>query len=180
MLLYADLFFSFCLISLMTFGGGYSALPMIQSITVTQRGWMTTKEITDMISISEVTPGVFSLNCSTFVGMKVAGWPGALFSTLGFLFPSIAISLVIAIVFRKVGKNQNVRIVFKVLNACIIAVLLNSAISIFKSAAFPGAGVDWIALVIFAVSFIILLRYKINPILVMVGSGLIGLIVYSL
>lgn len=179
-MIYAELFFTFFMVGLLTYGGGYSALPLIEDAAVSQKGWMTAGELADMISISEISPGPFSLNCSTFVGMKIAGWPGAVISTLGFLLPSALIVLAMALLFSRFRKSTGFRAVFDLLNACIVAVLLNSAIHLIVSALGLGGAMDWTALLIFAGSFWLLFRYKTNPLYVMAGSGLLGLILYSL
>ena len=179
-MLYIELFFSFFMIGLLTFGGGYSALPLIESSVVVQKGWMTAEEMADMISISEISPGPFSLNCSTFVGMKIAGWPGAVISTAGFLLPSAVIVLIMAVLFRHFRKSTKLRQVLNTLNACIVAVLLNSAVHLFMNASGIAGRIDWIALAIFAVAFLLLFRFKVNPLYVMAASGILGLILYPL
>ena len=177
-MIYLDLFASFFVIGLLTYGGGYSALPLIETTAVTEKGWLTAGELADMISISEISPGPFSLNCSTFVGMKLAGWPGAVVSTLGFLFPAAVIVLIMAVIFEKFRHNTRFRAVFDILNACIIAVLLNSAVHLFMNAVGFFPGIDWIALVIFTAAFLMLFRFKINPLWVMAASGLLGMLLY--
>ena len=179
-MLYADLFLTFCMIGLLTYGGGYSALPLIESAAVAQKGWITAEELGDMISISEISPGPFSLNCSTFVGMKTAGWPGAVISTAGFLCPSAVIVLVMAVLFTRFRKSVKLRGVLNVLNACIVAVLLNSAVHLFISASGIGGNTDWIALSVFACAFLLLFRFKVNPLWVMAASAALGLILYPL
>ena len=179
-MLYADLFFTFCMIGLLTYGGGYSALPLIESAVVVRKGWMTPGELADMISIAEISPGPFSLNCSTFVGMKTGGWPGAVVSTAGFLFPSAVIVLVMAVLFRRFRRSRKLREALNVLNACIIAVLLNSAVHLFTASSGVTGSVDWIALSVFVCSFLLLFRYKVSPLWVMAASAVLGLILYPL
>lgn len=179
-MLYADLFFTFCMIGLLTYGGGYSALPLIENAVVIQKGWMTPEELADMISISEISPGPFSLNCSTFVGMKTAGWPGAVISTAGFLLPSAVVVLVMAVLLRRFRQSRRLREVLNVLNACIVSVLLNSAVHFFINTSGIGGNIDWIALSVFACAFLLLFRFRVNPLWVMAGSAVLGLILYPL
>ena len=177
-MLYMDLFLTFCMIGVMTYGGGYSALPLIESSVVQGKQWLTPAELADVISISEVSPGPFSLNCSTFVGMKTAGWPGAIITTAGFLFLPAVIVLIMAVLLSRYSRSPKVRTVLNVLNACIIAVLMNTAIHLFTNAVGPIPGMDPAALTIFLVAFILLFRFKVNPLIVMAVSGIIGAILH--
>ena len=177
-MIYVDLFLSFMKIGLLTYGGGYSVIPLITETAVRQKGWLTTLEMTDMIPISEVSPGPFSLNCSTYVGMKMAGPFGSVIASLGFMFPSVVISLILAKLFSKLNKFRSTDNVFSALNACILAVLLQSAVQVFTSSVIPSAGIDWIALTICAICFVVLFKFKVSPILVMIGSCVAGIIIY--
>ena len=82
-MIYLQLFFSFLQIGLFSFGGGYAAMPLIQGQVVTLHGWLTISEFTDLITISQMTPGPIAVNSATFVGMKIAGIPGAIVATAG-------------------------------------------------------------------------------------------------
>ena len=95
------LFWSFFQIGLFSIGGGYAALPLIQNQVVEQQAWLTVSEFTDLITIAEMTPGPIAINSSTFVGMQIAGIPGALIATLGCVFPSCIIVLTLAFLYYK-------------------------------------------------------------------------------
>lgn len=82
-MIYLQLFFSFLQIGMFSFGGGYAAMPLIQGQVVTLHGWLTISEFTDLITISQMTPGPIAVNSATFVGMKIAGIPGAIVATAG-------------------------------------------------------------------------------------------------
>ena len=179
-MLYVELFLSFMKIGLMTYGGGYSVIPLITETAVRQKGWLGALELTDMIPLSEISPGPFSLNCSTYVGMKMGGPVGAVIASLGFLVPSILISLMLAYLFGRIRKYRSTNAVFSALNACILAVLLQAAVQVFVSSVLPTAGTDWIALGICAVCFVVLIRFKVSPILVMLGSCIAGMILYPI
>ncbi|MCI5562408.1 MAG: chromate transporter, partial [Intestinimonas massiliensis] len=90
------LFWSFFQIGLFSFGGGYAALPLIQHQVVEQNGWLTISQFTDIITISQMTPGPIALNSATFVGIQIAGLPGALIATLGCILPSCIVALTLA------------------------------------------------------------------------------------
>ncbi len=179
-----ELFASFMLIGIMTYGGGYSALPLVEDLIVRRHGWLSPEELADIISISEMSPGPFSLNCSSFVGMRIAGIPGAVLTTLGFLLPPLVIVLVLAYLYRRFRSVPAVGQVFSVLNTCIIAVLLSSAVNLLASSVFFGSllggQVDLPALGIFLVSFLLLFRRKTNPVILLFASAVIGAVVYPM
>ena len=86
-MIYLQLFLSFLQIGLFSFGGGYAAIPLIQGQIVDQHGWLSMAEFTDLITISQMTPGPIAINSATFVGIKIAGLPGAAVATLGCILP---------------------------------------------------------------------------------------------
>lgn len=90
-MMYIQLFLSFFQISLFSFGGGYAALPLIQGQVVNVHHWLSMTEFTDLITISQMTPGPIAINAATFVGMKLTGMPGAVVATLGYITPSCII-----------------------------------------------------------------------------------------
>ena len=93
---YLELFISFFKIGLFSFGGGYAAMPLIQDQVVTAHQWLSMPEFTDLVTISQMTPGPIAINSATFVGIKIAGIPGALAATLGCILPSCVIVMLIA------------------------------------------------------------------------------------
>ena len=95
-MIYLKLFLSFLQIGLFSFGGGYAAMPLIQEQVVTQHGWLTMTEFTDLITISQMTPGPIAINAATFVGSKIAGVPGSVAATCGCILPSCIIVTLIA------------------------------------------------------------------------------------
>ena len=99
-----QLFLSFLQIGAFSFGGGYAAVPLIQSLIVTQHGWLSMSEFTDLITISQMTPGPIAINSATFVGIKIAGTPGAIAATLGCILPSCIIVTLIARLYLKYRK----------------------------------------------------------------------------
>src|SRR5699024_3831506 len=106
-----QLFLSFLQIGLFSFGGGYAALPLIQSQVIELHHWINMTEFTDLITISQMTPGPIAVNSATFIGLKMAGIPGAIVATLGVVLPSCLIVTVLAYVylrFRKMSLLQGV------------------------------------------------------------------------
>lgn len=183
-MLLLELFASFMLIGIMTYGGGYSVLPLVEDLIVQRRGWLSSTEVADIVSISEMSPGPFSLNCASFVGMKAAGIPGAILATAGFLLPPMAVALILALLYRRFRATPIVGRIFAVLNACVIAVLLSSAVGLVASSVFGGAlfggKIDFLALAIFLASFLLLFKRKLNPVVLLFASALIGAACYPM
>src|SRR5699024_10356178 len=100
-MIYLRLFWSFLQIGLISFGGGYAAMPLIQDQIVTGHGWLSMSEFSDLITISQMTPGPIAINSATFVGIRIAGIPGALVATLGCILPSCVIVILIAKLYLK-------------------------------------------------------------------------------
>ncbi len=96
-MIYIQLFLSFLQIGLFSVGGGYAAIPLVQSLIVERQGWITMTEFTNLITIAEMTPGPIAVNSATFVGIRIAGLPGAVAATWGCIFPSCIIVSVLAI-----------------------------------------------------------------------------------
>ena len=104
-----QLFLSFCKVGLFSIGGGYAAMPLIQSEVVTLHGWITMSEFADLISVSEMTPGPIAVNSATFVGMHIAGIPGALIATVGCVLPSFIIVSILARLYVKYRNGNAVQ-----------------------------------------------------------------------
>ena len=106
-----QLFWSFLQIGLFSFGGGYADMPLIQAQIVTQHGWLGMAEFTDLVTISQMTPGPIAINAATFVGLRVAGVSGALAATVGCMLPSCVLVTLLArlyLRYRKLSLLQGV------------------------------------------------------------------------
>ena len=95
-MIYLQLFLSFLQIGALSFGGGYAAMPLIQAQIVTNHGWLSMSEFTDLVTIAEMTPGPIAVNSATFVGTKIGGVPGALVATAGCILPACILVTLIA------------------------------------------------------------------------------------
>lgn len=137
-MIYFQLFYTFFLIGLMTFGGGYAMIPMIQD-TVVGNGWMSLTELTDFIAISEATPGPFAVNIATFVGNKVGGVLGSVCTTLGVVLPSFIIILIVAFILSKFLKSKYVRGALNGVRPVVLALILFTAFSfLFRTVLYGG------------------------------------------
>lgn len=168
---YWQLFWSFLQVGLFSIGGGYAAMPLIQSQVVTGRGWLTLGEFTDLITIAEMTPGPIAVNSATFVGMRIAGIPGALTATFGCILPSCLIVSVLSFLYRKYKTVSAMQGVLESLRPVVVALIAAAGLSILKLVAFSGGEVQWLGLGLFALAFFALRKLKWDPILVMVLCG---------
>ena len=176
-MIYLQLFFSFLQVGLFSFGGGYAAMPLIQEQIVTKHEWLSMVEFTDLISISQMTPGPIAINSATFVGNKIAGITGALVATAGCIFPSCIIVMSIAYIYLKNQNNQVVQEVLQSLHPAVIAMIASAGVTILITA-FWGTtakislqNIDWSMVIIFLLSLVLLKKTRISPILVMILAG---------
>mgnify|MGYP002524680450 CR=1 FL=1 len=176
-MIYLQLFLSFLQIGLFSFGGGYAAMPLIQGQIVTLHGWLTMSEFTDLITISQMTPGPIAVNSATFVGLKIAGIPGAVVATAGCILPSCIIVTILAKLYLKYRKMELLQGVLKSLRPAVVAMIASSGILILKNAFWGNGetisltGTAWSMVVIFGSCVLLLRKTKMNPILVMVLAG---------
>ena len=182
-----ELFWSFFQIGLFSVGGGYAAMPLIQHQVVDLHGWMTMQEFIDIITISQMTPGPIAINSATFVGIQIAGLPGAIIATLGCVFPSCVIVLTLAWVYFRYRNLSVVQGVLGGLRPAVVAMIASAGISILVTALWNAgpvslnpADLDWIAAVLFLAALFVLRKWKLNPIWVMSGAGAAGLMLYLL
>lgn len=179
-MIYLQLFLSFLQIGLFSFGGGYAAMPLIQNQIVTIHSWLSMSEFTDLITISQMTPGPIAINSATFVGIKIAGLPGALIATIGCILPSCIIVTLIAKLYLKYRNMSVLQDILTTLRPAVVAMIASAGISILISAfwdsgAISIANISWGMVLIFVICIILLQKAKANPILVMILAGIMKL-----
>ena len=180
-MIWFQLFLSFLQIGLFSFGGGYAAMPLIQEQIVNIHGWLDMDQFTDLITISQMTPGPIAINSATFVGIRIGGIPGALVATLGCILPSCIIVTLLATLYLKYQKLDVLQSVLNSLRPAVVALIASAGISILVTAFWGNEGVirladtDWLLVVIFIVCVVLLQKLKWNPTLVMVLAGVMKL-----
>ena len=186
-MIFVQLFWSFFQIGLFSIGGGYAAMPLIQNQVVELHSWLTMTQFADIMTIAEMTPGPIAINSATFVGIQIAGIPGALVATLGCVFPSCIIVMTLAYVYYRFRGLSMVQGVLGGLRPAVIAMIASAGISLLLMALYgqktwPAdlSAINFISLAIVAVGFFILRKWKTNPIYVMAGAGVAGVILYSI
>ena len=186
-MLLLKLFFAFMQVGLFSVGGGYAAIPLIQEQIVNIHKLMTLEEFTDLITVAEMTPGPISINSATFVGMRIAGIPGVLICTVGCIIPSFCICLTLAHFYYKYRTVSGVQVVLGSLRPAVVALIASAGASILMLGLFQAELGDIILreirgveLVIFVLSLLVLRKFKVSAITIILGSGVVGTIVYTL
>ena len=141
----AELFLLFAKIGVCTFGGGYAMLPILQREFVEKKKWATEEQLADYYAVGQCTPGVIAVNTATFVGNSQAGIAGGIVATLGVVFPSIVIILIVAAFLSNFMHIQWVIHAFNGVRAGVVALILTSVIKLMR-----GAVVDWPTRIIYA------------------------------
>ncbi len=178
---YLDLFIAFIKVGCFSFGGAYSAIPLIQDV-VRQYHMMSEDMLTYMIAVSESTPGPIMINLATYVGTHQGGIIGAIIATLSVVLPSFIVILFITIVLKDILKNPYIKAIIQGLKPCIIGIILYSGISMFIKHTYH----DDLALIVLLLLVMVKLIYKkvyhshISPILFIIISSFIGMIVYGI
>ena len=181
-MIYLQLFFSFLQIGMFSFGGGYAAMPLIQEQVVSRHGWLDMGEFTNLITISQMTPGPIAINSATFVGTKIAGISGAVVSTLGCILPSCILVTLLAWMYLKYQKMDLLQSVLQSLRPAVVGMVAAAGGSILGSALLDGGDVialadtRWTMVGIFVICLILLRKTKWNPVLVMALAGVLKLL----
>ena len=170
-----SVFITFAKVGVMTFGGGYAMLPILQHEVCEKQGWVTEAELMDYYAIGQCTPGVIAVNTATFVGRKRAGVPGAIAATAGVVFPSLIIILIIAALIENFAELRWVRGALAGIRVCVCVFIFNAVLKLWKAAV-----VDKATLVIFAAVFLLSTFLELSPILLVVIAAAAGILVKSL
>lgn len=162
-----------------------AAMPLIQNQVVDLHHWLTLTEFTDLITIAEMTPGPIAVNSATFVGIRIAGIPGAVIATMGCILPSCVIVSLLAWIYFKNRDLSIIQGVLSGLRPAIVALIASAGLSVFTLAVWGERGfsmnlqaINSVSVILFAVSFFILRKWKLNPVYVILSSGLIGGAIY--
>lgn len=172
-----QLLISFIQIGLFSIGGGYAAMPLIQNQVVELHGWLTMVEFTDLITIAEMTPGPIAVNSATFVGTRIAGFPGAVVATFGCILPSLFIVLLLAYIYKKYKNVSALQSVLSCLRPAVVALIAGAGLMILEmvvlgESAISINNIQVFGLICAVVALVALRKFHYNPILVMVLCGI--------
>lgn len=186
-MIYLQLLWSFIQIGLFSIGGGYAALPLIQHQVVELHPWLTLTQFADIMAIAEMTPGPIAINSATFVGIQVAGIPGALVATLGCILPSCVIVTLLAYVYYRYKGLDVVQGILAGLRPAVIAMIASAGLSLLILALYgiqelptDLGEVNPVSLLIFGAGLLVLRKWRVNPIYIMAGAGAAGIFLYQL
>lgn len=171
---YIDLFLAFAKIGVMTFGGGYAMLPMLERELIDNRGWTTNEELMDYFAVAQCTPGVIAVNTATFIGYKLYGNLGGIVATLGVVFPSLVIITTIAGVLTNFADIPAVKHAFAGVRVCVCVLIFNAVLKLVKSA-MKDAWCWGIFGLILVLSFVL----DVSPILYVLAAGLAGVVLQA-
>ena len=173
--IYPDLFLTFAKVGVMTFGGGYAMLPILQREVVENKGWATEEELTDYFAIGQCTPGVIAVNTATFIGQKNKGIPGGILATLGVVFPSLVIISLLAGVITQFSHLPWVNHAFGGIRVCVCVLILNAVVKLFKKAV-----IDPPTTVIFLVVALGSFFLSISPVAFVLAAAAAGILLKNL
>ena len=178
--MYIELFLTFFLIGMFTIGGGYAMLSLIQNQVVTVHGWIDDTTFTDIVAISQMTPGPIGINSATYIGYEVAGVWGSIVATIAVCLPALTIMMLITRFFLKLHNNLYVKSVVGGMKPVVVGMIISAALLlIFPHSADGRSFIDGWSWVIFAVVLLASAR-KVNPILLIVLSGVAGVLIYGM
>ena len=187
-MVFLQLFYTFFKIGLFGFGGGYAMLSMIQGEVVTRYGWLTAQEFTDIVAISQMTPGPIGINSATYVGYTTIadcygtsyGILGSIIATFAVVLPSFLLMLTISKFFLKYQKHPGIASVFSGLRPGVVGLLAAAALVLMNHENFGTDNVQiLISIALFLGAFIASHKYKANPIMLIVIAGVIGYVVFG-
>ena len=173
--IYADLFLTFAKVGVMTFGGGYAMLPILQREVVEKKGWATEEELMDYFAIGQCTPGVIAVNTATFIGQKNKGVPGGILATLGVVFPSLVIISLLAGVITAFSHLAWVSHAFGGIRVCVCILILNAVVKLLKKAV-----IDVPTAILFAAVALGSYFTPLSPVVFVVAAGAAGIVLRSL
>ena len=163
---------AFLICGLLSFGGGYAMIPIVEREIIAAGGWLSVTTFTEVIAVAEMTPGPIAVNTATFVGYQIGGLPGAVVGTSAVLAVPALISGTLAVLTTKYGHLGPVNLVLCGLRPAACALLTAAAVTVAR-----GASYDWRALAIGGLAALALWR-RVNPLLVIGGSAALGLLLY--
>lgn len=191
-MIFFQLFYTFLLIGAFTFGGGYSMIALIQNEVVVHHGWLTATEFTDLLAVSQMTPGPVGINTATYAGYTAvinAGYPqwaavcGSLLASFSVLIVPVGLVLLVGTWLLRNKNKPRVASVMHTLRLTVIGLIAAAALGLFNADSFgtPGVNLRFItSALIFAAVFLLSFFRKTSPIVLIVVSGLLGLVVYSI
>ena len=192
-MIFIQLLCSFLMIGLFSFGGGYGMLSVIQGEVVTRHAWLTAAEFTDIVAVSQMTPGPIGINSATYVGYtavynatgnEVLAVLGSFTASFAVMLPSIVLMLIVSRFFMKYSKHKNVENVFRLLRPAVVGLIASAALLLMTEENF-GSPTEtplqfWVSVALFVAAFVAMKFFKVSPILILLLAGVFGGVFYGL
>ncbi len=172
--MFLKLFWSFFKIGLFGFGGGYGMISMIQFDVVDKNGWMTNSEFADILALSQMTPGPISINCATYIGYNQGGIIGAIFTTFALCLPTILLMAIVITWLFKNKENHYVKALLSSLNPIVVGLIFSAGVLMMNKENFIGIE----SIIVCAIVFVATFFFKVNPIYLIIMSGIFGYFYY--
>ena len=193
MMIFIELLCSFLMIGLFSFGGGYGMLSVIQGEVVTRHAWLTAAEFTDIVAVSQMTPGPIGINSATYVGytavLNTTGSEalavlGSFTASFAVMLPSVVLMLIVSRFFMKYSKHKNVENVFSLLRPAVVGLIASAALLLMTKENF-GSPTEaplqfWVSVALFVAAFVAMKFFKVSPILILLLAGVFGGVFYGL
>ena len=192
-MIFLELFYTFLKIGLFSFGGGYGMLSVIQGEVVTRHAWLTAAEFTDIVAVSQMTPGPIGINSATYVGYTAVlnatgngalAVLGSLAASFAVMLPSIVLMLVVSRFFMKYSKHRNVENVFRLLRPAVVGLIASAALLLMTEENFgspTGNPLQFgVSVALFVAAFVAMKFFKVSPILILLLAGVFGGVFYGL
>jgi chromate transporter len=170
---YGELIAAFLKLGVLTFGGGYAMIPVVERELINKKGWITMDEVMDYYTIAQITPGIIAVNLSTFVGYKRKGPLGGILATLGFVAPGISFITVIAVFLAGFSDLPVVAHAFTGIRVAVCALIVDTVIKLVR-----GVFKQAKAVVIYLIAFALSAVWGVSPVLLVIAAGLAGLLVF--
>ncbi|MBR5478007.1 MAG: chromate transporter [Bacteroidaceae bacterium] len=192
-MIFVELLCSFLMIGLFSFGGGYGMLSVIQGEVVIRHAWLTAAEFTDIVAVSQMTPGPIGINSATYVGYtavfnatgnEVLAVLGSFTASFAVMLPSIVLMLIVSRFFMKYSKHKNVENVFRLLRPAVVGLIASAALLLMTKENF-GSPTETplqfgVSVVLFVAAFVAMKFFKVSPILILLLTGVFGGVFYGL
>ena len=193
MMIFVELLCSFLMIGLFSFGGGYGMLSVIQGEVVVRHAWLTAAEFTDIVAVSQMTPGPIGINSATYVGYtavfnatgsEALAVLGSFTASFAVMLPSIVLMLIVSRFFMKYSKHRNVENVFRLLRPAVVGLIASAALLLMTEENF-GSPTEtplqfWVSVALFVAAFVAMKFFKVSPILILLLAGVFGGVFYGM
>ena len=192
-MIFIELLCSFLMIGLFSFGGGYGMLSVIQGEVVTRHAWLTAAEFTDIVAVSQMTPGPIGINSATYVGYtavynatgnEVMAVLGSFTASFAVMLPSIVLMLIVSRFFMKYSKHKNVENVFRLLRPAVVGLIASAALLLMTEENFCSPTETplqfWVSVALFVAAFVAMKFFKVSPILILLLAGVFGGVFYGM